>query len=55
VRSRDELLASVTAVTATQVREAFGRMLEAGAAVGVAGRIAQGEAEPWRLVGASRA
>jgi predicted Zn-dependent peptidase len=45
VRSRDELLASIAAVTAAQVREAFARMLDAGAAVGIAGRIAPGEAE----------
>jgi predicted Zn-dependent peptidase len=55
VRSRDELLASITAVTATQVREAFQRMLDAGAAVGIAGNIAQGEAERVaRLVGGAR-
>ena len=56
VRSRDELLASVTAVTARQVREAFARMLDAGAAVGIAGKIAQGEAQRVaNLVGGSRA
>jgi predicted Zn-dependent peptidase len=56
VRSREELLASIAAVTATQVREAFARMLNAGAAVGIAGKIAQGEAERVaRLVGGSRA
>ncbi len=54
VRSRDELLASIAAVTAAQVRDAFGRMLDAGAAVGIAGRIAQGEAERVaNLVGGS--
>ena len=56
VRSREELLASISAVTAGQVCEAFGRMLDAGAAVGIAGKIAQGEAERVaNLVGESRA
>jgi predicted Zn-dependent peptidase len=56
VRSREELLASIAAVTATQVREAFGRMLDAGAALGIAGKIAQHEAERVaRLIGGSRA
>ncbi len=56
VRSRDELLASIAAVSATQVREVFRLMLNAGAAVGIAGRIAQGEAERVaNLVAGSRA
>jgi predicted Zn-dependent peptidase len=45
VRSREELLARIAAVSATQVREAFARMLDAGTAVGIAGRVAQVEAE----------
>jgi predicted Zn-dependent peptidase len=45
VRSREELLADIGAVSRTQVREAFSRMLEAGAAVGLAGKIAKGEEE----------
>jgi len=43
VRPREELLAGVAAVTPSQVREAFAQMLNAGAAVGLAGRIARGE------------
>jgi len=56
VRSREALLASIATVTGAQVREAFGQMLDAGAAVGIAGKLAQGEAERVaRLVGAARA
>jgi predicted Zn-dependent peptidase len=52
VRSRDELLAGVAAVSAGQVREAFARMLDAGAAVGLAGKLPKGEEERVaRLVG----
>ncbi|MHB8494774.1 MAG: M16 family metallopeptidase [Casimicrobiaceae bacterium] len=45
VRSCDELLASVVAVSPAQVRAAFARMLDATAAIGIAGRITQREAE----------
>jgi predicted Zn-dependent peptidase len=45
VRSREELLAGVAAVTPVEVREAFARMLGAGAAVALAGRIAKGVEE----------
>jgi predicted Zn-dependent peptidase len=52
VRSREELLASIAAVSPAQVREAFARMLDAGAAVGTAGKIVKGEAQRVaRLVG----
>jgi len=52
VRSRQEFLANISAVSAAHVREAFGRMLDAGAAVGIAGKVALGEAERVaRLVG----
>jgi predicted Zn-dependent peptidase len=52
VRSRDELLAGVAAVSGAQVREAFARMLDAGAAVGLAGKLPKGEEERVaRLVG----
>jgi predicted Zn-dependent peptidase len=55
VRSREELLASIAAVTPAQVREAFARMVDASAAVGMTGRIAGGEAERIvRLVGGPR-
>ena len=39
VRSRDELLDGIVAVGANEVREAFARMLGAGAAVALAGKI----------------
>jgi predicted Zn-dependent peptidase len=42
VRSRAELLQGVEAVTAADVREAFGRMLEQRASVAVAGAVARG-------------
>ena len=45
VRSRDELLASIWDVGPDRVREAFARMLGAGAAVALAGRIAKGDEE----------
>jgi predicted Zn-dependent peptidase len=45
VRPRDEFLADIAAVTPSQVRGAFAQMLDAGAAVGLAGRIARGEEE----------
>jgi predicted Zn-dependent peptidase len=44
-RSREELMASVAAVTPTQVREAFVRMLGAGAAVALAGSLPKGVEE----------
>jgi hypothetical protein len=37
VRARDERVAAIRAVDAADVRDAFGRMLAAGAAVGIAG------------------
>jgi predicted Zn-dependent peptidase len=45
VRSREELMAGIAAVTPIQVRESFARMLGAGAAVALAGKIAKGVEE----------
>ena len=45
IRSREELMAGIAAVTPVQVREAFARMLDAGAAVALAGKIAKGVEE----------
>jgi predicted Zn-dependent peptidase len=45
VRSREELMAGIAAVTPDEVREAFARMVDAGAAVGIAGKVSKGEAE----------
>ena len=45
VRSREELLAGLAAVTPGQVRAAFAQMLAATPAIGIAGRIPRGEAE----------
>jgi predicted Zn-dependent peptidase len=45
VRSREELMAGIAAVTPVQVREAFARMLGAGAAVALAGKIPRGTKE----------
>ena len=45
VRSREELMAGIAAVSPVQVREAFARMLGAGAAVALAGKIAKGVEE----------
>ncbi|MGE5667560.1 MAG: M16 family metallopeptidase [Betaproteobacteria bacterium] len=45
VRSREELLAGIAAVTPRQVRAAFAQMLEARPAIGIAGRIPRSEAE----------
>jgi predicted Zn-dependent peptidase len=42
VRSRAELAAHLDAVTAAQVRDAFARMLAAGASVAVAGKVRKG-------------
>jgi predicted Zn-dependent peptidase len=42
VRSREELMASIAAVSPGEVREAFARMLGAGAAVALAGKVAKG-------------
>ena len=39
VRAREELMAGIAAVSPGQVREAFARMLEAGAAVALAGKV----------------
>jgi predicted Zn-dependent peptidase len=45
VRSREEIMAGVAAVTPAQVREAFAQMLGAGAAVALAGKIPKGAEE----------
>jgi predicted Zn-dependent peptidase len=45
VRSREELLSGIAAVTPAEVRDAFAQMLEAGAAVALAGKIARGVEE----------
>ena len=45
IRSQDELLAGIASVDARRVRDAFARMLQAGAAVGLAGKIARGAEE----------
>ena len=45
VRGRDELAARIKAVTPAQVRKVFARMLAAGPAVAVAGRVGAGFAE----------
>jgi predicted Zn-dependent peptidase len=55
VRPREELLAGIAAVTPLQVREAFAHMLDAGAAVAIAGRIAKGEEERLARLLARRA
>ena len=45
VRTCEELLAGIAAVTPGEVRAAFARMLEARPAIGIAGRVARREAE----------
>ncbi len=45
VRSREELVSDIAGVSPAQVREAFSQMLDAGAAVAIAGKFAKGEAE----------
>jgi predicted Zn-dependent peptidase len=45
VRSREELLGGIGAVSLAHVRAAFARMLDAGPAVGMAGRVNKGDAE----------
>jgi predicted Zn-dependent peptidase len=45
VRPREEILADIAAVTPSQVRGAFAQMLDAGAAVALAGKFAKGEEE----------
>jgi predicted Zn-dependent peptidase len=50
LRSREELVAGIAAIDEAQVREAFARMLDAGAAVALAGKFAKGDEE-----GAARA
>ena len=51
-RSREEVLTSIAAVSPAQVRAAFARMLDATAAIAIAGKIAKGEAERMtRLLG----
>ena len=52
VRSPEELLAGIDTVTAAEVRAAFGRMLDATAAIGVAGKVTKDAAERIaRMVG----
>lgn len=48
VRRADEQLAALQEVSADQVREAFARMIEAGAAIAVAGKLPRGAAERLR-------
>src|SRR5205085_1928304 len=45
IRSQEELLSGIASVGEERVRDAFARMLDAGAAVGVAGKIARGVEE----------
>jgi hypothetical protein len=45
VRSRDELMAGIAAVGPAEVRDAFARMVGAGAAVALAGKIPSGVEE----------
>jgi predicted Zn-dependent peptidase len=45
VRSREELMAGIAAVSPSQVREAFARMQDAGAAVALAGKLGKGVEE----------
>jgi predicted Zn-dependent peptidase len=45
IRSREELMAGIAAVTPLQVRAAFAQMLDAGAAVALSGKIARGVEE----------
>lgn len=45
IRTRDELLSGFSAVTAAQVRRAFDRMLTAGPAIGMAGKVSRGDEE----------
>ena len=53
VRGREEVMAGFAAVSSDQVREAFARMQDAGAAVALAGRIGKGAPERIaRIVGA---
>ncbi len=55
VRPAEELLASIAAVRAADVRDAFARMLDAGAAVASAGKVRKGDAERLtRLLGGQR-
>ncbi len=53
VRSREEIMAGVAAVTPAQVREAFAQMLGAGAAVALAGKIPKGAEERFARLMAS--
>ncbi|WP_280156485.1 pitrilysin family protein [Piscinibacter sp. XHJ-5] len=50
VRSQAELAAHVDAVTPARVREAFARMLAAGATVAVAGKVPKGADEAFRVL-----
>ncbi|HEX7440506.1 MAG TPA: insulinase family protein, partial [Caldimonas sp.] len=45
VRSRAELMARIEAVSAGQVRDAFARMLAAGASVAIAGKVGKGASD----------
>jgi len=55
IRSSEELIARFMAVTCAQVREALSRMLGAGAAVALAGKVAKGAKErvAERMAGAA--
>jgi hypothetical protein len=56
VRTQEELLAGIAAVGGEQVREAFAQMLDAGVAVGLAGKIAKGaEQSVARIAGSAQA
>jgi predicted Zn-dependent peptidase len=55
VRPREELLAGIAAVTPSQVRGAFAQMLDAGPAVGLAGKITRSEEERLARLLAPRA
>ena len=51
IRSQEELLARIAATSSNHVREAFVRMLGAGAAIGMAGKIAKGMEERVARIG----
>ena len=56
MRTQEELLAGIAAVSGEQVRAAFAQMLDAGVAVGLAGKIAKGvEQRVARIAGSARA
>jgi predicted Zn-dependent peptidase len=54
IRTRAELAARVEAVTASEVRDAFGRMLAARPAVAIAGRVGKGAHERFNELIAAR-